>query len=99
VPLFLNNQDQEESISAGEAIDALEEGIRQLAHRTSIEDALVWATSKPIVRVMPGFFKDGDLVTLTLPGDPSFPTIPGWDVPEETRFVLQDGARWQPLKV
>ena len=73
--------------------------IRQLAHRTSIEDALVWATSKPIVRVMPGFFKDGDLVTLTLPGDPSFPTIPGWDVPEETRFVLQDGARWQPLKV
>ena len=73
--------------------------IRQLAHRTSIEDALVWAKSKPIVRVMPGFFKDGDLVTLTLPGDPSFPTIPGWDVPEETRFVLQDGARWQPLKV
>lgn len=73
--------------------------IRQLAHRTSIEDALVWARSKPIVCVMPGFFKDGDLATLTLPGDPLFPTIPGWDVPEETRFVLQDGARWQPLKV
>lgn len=72
--------------------------IRQLAHRTSIEDALVWARSKPIVRVMPGFFKDGDRTTLTLPGDPLFPTIPGWDVPEETRFVLQDGARWQPLK-
>ena len=73
--------------------------IRQLAHRTSIEDAFAWARSKPIVRVMPGFFKDGELVTLTLPGDPSFPTIPGWDVPEETRFVLQDGARWQPVKV
>jgi 8-oxo-dGTP pyrophosphatase MutT (NUDIX family) len=73
--------------------------IRQLAHRRSIDDAMAWATSKPIVRVMPGFLKDGDLVTLTLPGDPSFPTIPGWDVPEETRFVLQDGARWQPLKV
>jgi 8-oxo-dGTP pyrophosphatase MutT (NUDIX family) len=72
--------------------------IRQLAPRTSIEDALAWARSKAIVRVMPGFFKDGERVTLTLPGDPTFPTIPGWDVPEETRFVLQDGARWQPLK-
>jgi 8-oxo-dGTP pyrophosphatase MutT (NUDIX family) len=72
--------------------------IRQLAHRTSIEDALAWARSKPIVRVMPGFFKDGDRATLTLPGDPLYPTIPGWDVPEETRFVLQDGARWQPVK-
>jgi len=72
--------------------------IRQLAHRRSIEDAMTWARSRPIVRVMPGFFKDGDAVTLTLPGDPTFPTIPGWEVPEETRFVLQDGARWQPLK-
>lgn len=72
--------------------------IRQLAHRTSIEDVLVWAQAKPIVRVMPGFLKNGDDVTLTLPGDPSFPTIPGWDVPEETRFVLEDGVRWRPQK-
>ena len=72
--------------------------IRQLARRTSIEDVLVWAKSKPIVRVMPGFFEDGALKTLTLPGDPLFPTIPGWDVPEETRFVLEDGARWRPHK-
>ena len=70
--------------------------IRQLAHRRSIEDALAWARSKAIVRVMPGFFKDGDQVTLTLPGDPSFPAMPGWDVPEETRFVLEDGVRWRP---
>ncbi len=72
--------------------------IRQLAHRRSIDDTLAWARSRPIVRVMPGFFKDGDLATLTLPGDPLFPTLPGWEIPEETRFVLQDGARWQPLK-
>src|SRR5215213_6207203 len=72
--------------------------IRQLAHRTSIEDVLAWAQSKPIVRVMPGFFKDGDVATLTLPGDPLYPTIPGWDVPEETRFVLEGGARWRPHK-
>jgi 8-oxo-dGTP pyrophosphatase MutT (NUDIX family) len=74
--------------------------IRQLAHRTSIEDAIAWAQSRPIVRVMPGFFEDeAGVKTLTLPGDPLFPAIPGWDVPEETRFVLQDGTRWQPRKV
>jgi 8-oxo-dGTP pyrophosphatase MutT (NUDIX family) len=73
--------------------------IRQLAPRSSIEDALAWAKARPIVRVMPGFFKNGEEVTLTLPGDPLFPTIPGWDVPEETRFVLEDGVRWQPRKV
>jgi 8-oxo-dGTP pyrophosphatase MutT (NUDIX family) len=72
--------------------------IRQLAHRRSIEDALAWARSKPIVRVMPGFFKDGEVVTLTLPGDPLFPAIPGWDIPEETRFVLEDNVRWRPQR-
>jgi 8-oxo-dGTP pyrophosphatase MutT (NUDIX family) len=72
--------------------------IRQLAHRRSIEDAMAWARSRPIVRVMPGFFKNGGEVTLTLPGDPSFPAIPGWDVPEETRFILEDGVRWRPSK-
>lgn len=72
--------------------------IRQLAHRSSIDDAIAWARTRPIVRVMPGFFKNGEEVTLTLPGDPLFPTIPGWEVPEETRFVLEDGARWAPRK-
>ena len=72
--------------------------IRQLAHRASIADAFAWARSKPIVRVMPGFFEDNGVKTLTLPGDPLFPAIAGWDTPEETRFVLQDGARWQPQK-
>ena len=72
--------------------------IRQLAPRTSIEDVFAWAKTRAIVRVMPGFFKNGDEVTLTLPGDPTFPTIAGWDVPEETRFVLEEGARWAPRK-
>ena len=71
--------------------------IRQLAHRRSIEEAVTWARAKPIVRVMPGFFRGEDnAATLTLPGDPLFPTIPGWDIPEETRFVLEDGVRWRP---
>jgi 8-oxo-dGTP pyrophosphatase MutT (NUDIX family) len=72
--------------------------IRQLAPRTSIDDVLAWARGRAIPRVMPGFFKNGDEATLTLPGDPLFPTIPGWEVPEETRFVLQDGVRWQPSR-
>ena len=72
--------------------------IKQLAPRTSIDDAIAWARSRPIVRIMPGFFKNGEEVTLTLPGDPTFPTIPGWDIPDETRFVLEEGARWAPRK-
>lgn len=72
--------------------------IRQLAPRTSLDDVFTWAKTRTIVRVMPGFFKNGDEATLTLPGDPSFPTIPGWDIPDETRFVLEDGVRWRPQK-
>jgi 8-oxo-dGTP pyrophosphatase MutT (NUDIX family) len=72
--------------------------IRQLAPRTSIDDVFAWAKTRTIVRVMPGFFKNGEEVTLTLPGDPTFPVIPGWEVPEETRFVLEDGNRWAPRK-
>jgi 8-oxo-dGTP pyrophosphatase MutT (NUDIX family) len=72
--------------------------IRQLAPRASIADVFDWAKTRSIVRVMPGFLKNGDEVMLTLPGDPLFPTIPGWDVPEETRFVLEGGSRWKPLK-
>ena len=72
--------------------------IRQLAPRRSIDDVLSWAKTRSIVRVMPGFFKNGEDVTLTLPGDPLYPTIPGWEIPEETRFVLEDGVRWAPRK-
>jgi 8-oxo-dGTP pyrophosphatase MutT (NUDIX family) len=72
--------------------------IRQLAPRTSIDDVLTWAGTRTIVRVMPGWVKTATETMLTLPGDPLLPTIPGWDIPEETRFVLQEGSRWQPLK-
>jgi 8-oxo-dGTP pyrophosphatase MutT (NUDIX family) len=72
--------------------------IAQLAPRTSIDDVFRWASGRPIPRVMPGFFKNGGEVTLTLPGDPTFPAIAGWDVPEETRFVLEDNVRWRPSR-
>lgn len=72
--------------------------IRQLEKLGSIDEVFAWARQRTVVRVMPGFIKTDTLTMLTLPGDPLFPAIPGWDVPEETRFVLQEGARWQPLK-
>jgi 8-oxo-dGTP pyrophosphatase MutT (NUDIX family) len=72
--------------------------IRQLAKLTSIDEVFEWARGRKIVRVMPGFIKNETVTMLTLPGDPLFPTIPDWEVPEETRFVLETGARWQPLK-
>ena len=72
--------------------------IRQLAPRASIDDVFAWARTRTIVRVMPGFFRNGEEATLTLPGDPLFPTIPGWEVPEETRFVLEGGQRWRPAR-
>ena len=72
--------------------------IRQLEKLTSADAVFAWVRDRKIVRVMPGFIKDDTTTMLTLPGDPLFPTIPDWEVPEETRFVLEEGARWQPLK-
>ena len=72
--------------------------IRQLEKLASIDDVFAWARARKIVRVMPGFIKTAPTTMLTLPGDPLFPTIPDWEVPEETRFVLEEGARWQPLE-
>lgn len=72
--------------------------IRQLSARTSIDDVIEWTRARPIPRIMPGFRKTESEFMLMLPGDPLMPAIAGWDGPEETRFILQDGARWQPLK-
>ena len=72
--------------------------IRQLATRRSIADAIEWTRHRKIPRIMPGFRKSDSEFMLMLPGDPLMPAIADWDVPEETRFILQDGARWQPLK-
>ena len=73
--------------------------IRQLAKHGSIDEVFRWANSRPIVRVMPGFVKNEREFMLMLPGDPLLPAIPDWEIPEETRFVLQEGGRWEPTKV
>jgi hypothetical protein len=72
--------------------------LRQIEAHASLADLLAWARRKPVVRVQPGFVKNEQGTVLTLPGDPSYPTIEGWDVPEETRFVLQEGRGWLPTR-
>jgi 8-oxo-dGTP pyrophosphatase MutT (NUDIX family) len=72
--------------------------LKQLAGFRSIHEAMEWARTKPIVRVEPGLIKDDTQTMLTLPGDPLHPTIPGWEIPEDTRFVLQEGKRWTPVR-
>lgn len=61
--------------------------LKRLAAFASIDEAWAWASVTPIVRIQPGFVRDGDTATITLPGDPS----------EETRFELVDGA-WRPVR-
>lgn len=72
--------------------------LRQLERFTTLPGALEWARTTPIVRVQPNFVEEAGTRVLTLPGDPSFPTIPGWVVPAETRFLLQEGRGWLPVR-
>jgi 8-oxo-dGTP pyrophosphatase MutT (NUDIX family) len=69
--------------------------LKRMTALGSVEELLAWAAKVPIVRVQPLLFRDQDRMMLTLPGDPTFPTIDGWDIPDDTRFVLQDG-QWRP---
>ena len=73
--------------------------LRQLERQASLDAALLWARTTPVVRIQPTFVKDGATSILALPGDPSFPTIEGWVVPVETRFVLEEGRGWLPVRV
>lgn len=72
--------------------------LRRLEALPTLDDALAWARSTRIVRVQPGFVETGGTRVLTLPGDPTFPTIEGWEVPDETRFILQEGGAWLPTR-
>jgi 8-oxo-dGTP pyrophosphatase MutT (NUDIX family) len=69
--------------------------LKRMSTLGSVAEMLAWAAAVPIVRVQPLLFREQDRMMLTLPGDPTFPTIDGWDIPEDTRFVLQDG-QWRP---
>lgn len=69
--------------------------LKRMSGFSRVAELLTWAAAVPIVRVQPMLFREPDRMMLTLPGDPTFPTIDGWDIPEDTRFVLQDG-QWRP---
>jgi 8-oxo-dGTP pyrophosphatase MutT (NUDIX family) len=72
--------------------------LKRMQRHHGIDELFGWAESVAIVpRVQPQFLKDDRQTMLTLPGDPTYPTVEGWDVPEDTRFLLQDG-RWRPVK-
>ena len=72
--------------------------VKRLARFTTVADALAWARGATIVRVQPQFVKTAAQTMLTLPGDPLYPTIAGWEVPEDTRFVLEEGRGWKPVR-
>lgn len=72
--------------------------LKRLAPHRSVEEALAWARRQRIVRVQPQLVREGDRALLTLPGDPLYPTVDGWEVPEDTRFVLEEGRGWTPVR-
>ncbi|MGE3275985.1 MAG: NUDIX domain-containing protein [Vicinamibacterales bacterium] len=71
--------------------------LRRLGRFTTLDAVLEWARTAPIVRVMPGFIRGDAGTVLTLPGDPTYPTLPGWEIPEDTRFLLEEGRGWRPI--
>jgi 8-oxo-dGTP pyrophosphatase MutT (NUDIX family) len=70
--------------------------LRRLSRFASVEDVLNWARTRRVVRVQPAFVQDEEGTMLTLPGDPTFPALDGFETPEETRFVLVNG-RWRAI--
>jgi 8-oxo-dGTP pyrophosphatase MutT (NUDIX family) len=72
--------------------------LRRLERFPTLAAALDWAATTPIVRIQPGLVTGPAQTVLTLPGDPSFPTIEGWEIPEETRFILREGGGWLPTR-
>jgi 8-oxo-dGTP pyrophosphatase MutT (NUDIX family) len=71
--------------------------LKRLAAFASVDDVFAWARAQRIARIQPNLVRDAHQTTLTLPGDPTHPTLPGWDVPDDTRFVLH-GGRWKPVR-
>ena len=91
------------------ALDAAERGeimlppptwttLMRLRPLSSIDEVLAWAHQTCIVRVQPRLIRSDEETILTLPGDPTYPTIDGWSIPAHTRFRLQEG-RWRPVPV
>ena len=63
---------------------------------TILDEVMAWARARTVVPVQPGFIRNEQVTMLTLPGDPTYPSMEGFDTPEETRFILANG-RWRPV--
>lgn len=72
--------------------------LKRLARFASVDEAWAWASTTPIVRIEPGFSRDGGVTRLMLPGDPTYPLPEGLEPLEDVRFELIDGA-WRPVPV
>jgi 8-oxo-dGTP pyrophosphatase MutT (NUDIX family) len=72
--------------------------LKRLAKFASVDEAWQWASSTPMVRVQPGFAREGGTTTLMLPGDPTYPLPPGHEPLEDTRFELVEGGGWRPVR-
>jgi 8-oxo-dGTP pyrophosphatase MutT (NUDIX family) len=71
--------------------------LKRLTPFKTVDEAVAWALETSIVRIQPRLVREADRTLLTLPGDPLHPTVAGWKVPEETRFVLEEGKGWTPV--
>ena len=98
-----------EWLSASQAVDRAVRGLillppptwttlKQISRFATVDAVFEWARTKAIVRVQPGFARTATGALLTLPGDPLHPTLPGWEIPEDTRFLLE-GGKWKPARV
>jgi 8-oxo-dGTP pyrophosphatase MutT (NUDIX family) len=71
--------------------------LKRLKRHGTLEELFAWARSVVMIpAVQPRLSKNEGQTLLMLPGDPTYPPIEGWEVPEDTRFVLRDG-RWLPV--
>ena len=71
--------------------------LKRLARFGSVDEAWHWAAETPIIRIEPGFSRQGGVTRLMLPGDPTYPLPEGLEPLEDTRFELAGGA-WRPVR-
>lgn len=69
--------------------------LRQLERLATVDDAVAWARASAVPRIQPKSVFEGATRIVTLPGDPTYPAVPGF-TPRETRFAIEHG-RWRPL--
>jgi 8-oxo-dGTP pyrophosphatase MutT (NUDIX family) len=70
--------------------------LRQLETFATVEAAMAWARTCPVPRIQPKSVFQGTTRIITLPGDPSYPAVPGFS-PRETRFAIENN-RWRAIE-